>query len=124
MSTIGSRFLCYGLPHQTDAEQEEGFETGRDQDRRKANVARLRECVQGLFNAFRGQMVLPDDTDYSRTMNALAKFLARGREAAYWAKASFNTYELADVQIDEPYRLQQQLRTLTQSLALVPAVQT
>jgi hypothetical protein len=45
--------------------------------------------------------------------------LAKARAAAYWEKNASSGYDLADLQIEAPYRLHQQLRTLAQSLAMV-----
>lgn len=119
MSSIGQRFLCYALPPQTEEEHEEGFAISRNRDKRLANLTQLHEQVRELFTALGGLVQPPDDSDYFRTFNMLAKFLAKARAASYRERDSTGEYELISMQAEEPYRVHQQLSTLAQALALV-----
>jgi hypothetical protein len=119
MSSIGQRFLFYTLPPQTEEEHEEGFAISRDRAKRLANLTQLRGQVRELFKALDGLVQPPDDSDYFKTFNMLAIFLAKARAASYRERDSTGEYELISMQVEEPYRVHQQLYTLAQSLALV-----
>jgi hypothetical protein len=64
--------------------------------------------------------IKPETEAQNRMVEDLARFLAKGRAAAYWPKVDFGeTPELASMQVEEPYRTYDQLRVLSHALSRV-----
>jgi hypothetical protein len=116
MGRIGSRFLFYRLPKQTAKEHKEGFE--KDRERRVEVLKVLPGKVAELIHAALTAPLAFEKGDET-PLQELAEFLALGRAAAYWRRGYHDEYELEDLQVEEPYRILEQLRTLGQALALI-----
>jgi hypothetical protein len=117
MGRIGSRFLFYHVPRQTDAERREGFR--RVKSDRSGAKNDLNHLVCDIVAEAQQAPLTIDDTDDTR-LEELAEFLALGRAMPYWARGSYQEdWELEDTQIEEPYRIFEQLRTLSHALALI-----
>jgi hypothetical protein len=122
LAKIGSRFLLYNVPQQTEDQHREGFDLQRRREAQAAKLAKFRHLVhEHAADVFKADVTVKPKTDeQNRLVEDLARFLARGRGAAYWPKVEWSeTPQLASMQIEEPYRLYGQLRILSQALASV-----
>jgi hypothetical protein len=122
MASIGSRFLYYRIPQLTEDERNEGFMVtwggGEERKKHQADLRRLAiehiADVRTLPNIW-----TPETQEQQHFLQCLAKFVAHGRGAIAWQKSSFGDYEIASVQVEEPFRALQQLRNLARALARV-----
>jgi hypothetical protein len=122
LAKIGSRFLLYNVPPQTEEQHREGFDVQRHREEKATTLARFRQLVQAHAAAVLKANVKtkPETDEQNRLVEDLARFLARGRAAAYWPKVEWGeSAELASMQIEEPYRLYDQLRILSHALARI-----
>jgi hypothetical protein len=122
LAKIGSRFLIYHVPPQTDEQHSEGFDMQRQREEQAAKIAKFRQLVHAHAAAvLKASVKIKPETDaQNRLVEDLAKFVARGRAAAYWPKVEWSeSPELAGMQVEEPYRLYDQLRILSHALARV-----
>lgn len=113
LSVIGSRFLLYRHAPLTDQERAEGFGLIWDGRGRRGKVKELRRLVAEHVTAL---MAFGDEVDEETPLQRarierLAELLAYGRAAVSW--------ELVQVQREEPFRGVHQLRTLGRALARV-----
>jgi hypothetical protein len=122
MSSIGSRFLYYRVPRLTAEQRAEGFEMSWEADEeRKQRLAELRRLALEHMDAVRG---LPhvwtlETPEQRQVLERLAEFVAHGRATTAWQKSPWEEWEIASVQIEEPFRAWQQLRNLGRALARV-----
>lgn len=130
MSMIGGRFLVIRLLPLTDDEREAGFDRVWDEEARRDNLPKLRVLLVEHVKSLLSEAVVVDtETPEQRDrLNKLALLLARGRGVILTEKIQeLNevtgedrySYEIADVQIEEPYRALEQLRTLGRALARI-----
>jgi hypothetical protein len=130
MSMIGGRFLCFRLPALTDIERQHGFERSWQESQREQNLRSLRAMIrQHVSELLKAPINLePESAEVQVALNELALLLARGRGILLTEKMhDLNEttgeerffYELADPQIEEPYRALQQLRTLARASARI-----
>jgi hypothetical protein len=130
MSQIGGRFLMIQLAPLTDDQQQEGFDRLDDEGSRKHNLARLKQLVGEHATAlFQPPFYIEPETNEQRQyLRRLAQLIARGRGVVMSEKVrELNeesgeeqySYQVVDVQIEEPFRAFQQLRTLGRSLTRV-----
>lgn len=120
LSKIGSRFVLYNVPQQTDEEHREGFDMQRQREEQAEKLATFRRLVNDHVCALLTTSVrLEPETDtQNRLIEDLSCFVAKGRAAAYWPRNEDNELELASMQVEEPYRLYAQFRVLSHALAL------
>ena len=130
MSLIGGRFLMFRLSPLSDEDREAGFERAWDEGE---NAERLqwfkRWMVEHVEDVLTSPVPLEPETDEQQAaLNRLAELLARGRGVVITEKVSDlheetgnprYSYQIADVQIEEPFRALKQLRTLGRALARV-----
>jgi hypothetical protein len=122
LAKVGSRFLLYNVAQQTEEQRREGFEFQRQRGEKAATLTKFRQLVHThAADALKARAkIRPETAEQNRLVEDLARFLARGRGAAYWPKVEWGeTLELASMQIEEPYRLYDQLRILSHALARV-----
>jgi hypothetical protein len=122
LSKIGSRFLLYNVPQQTEDQHREGFEFQRQREEKAATLAKFRQLVRvHAAEVIKADAKIKPETDQqNRVVEDLAKLVARGRAAAYWPKVEWSeTEELASMQVEESNRLYDQLRILSHALARV-----
>jgi len=122
MSSIGSRFLYYRIPQLTEEERNEGFTvTWGGGEERKKHQADLRRLALEHIADVRAlpHIWTPETQEQQHFLQCLAKFVAHGRGAITWQRSPFGDYEVASVQVEEPFRALQQLRNLARALARV-----
>jgi hypothetical protein len=128
MARIGPRFLTYRAPDLTEAEEEEGLEMfwEASHEARKKVLVELRqlvaehlaECMDRTFAPS------PETREQKRFINRLAQLVADGRTDVRFQKihdvdTGVDRYASEISQVEKPFRVQQQLRNLSRSLALV-----
>lgn len=130
MATIGGRFLVIRLLPLSDEERQEGFDRTWDEESRKQNLPKLRQLLLEHVKSILShpaslEIETPEQQDQ---LNRLALLLARGRGVILTEKVKTMDegtgedrfyYEVAGVQIEEPYRALAQLRTLGRALARI-----
>jgi hypothetical protein len=118
MAIIGSRFLFYRVPALTAEQKQSGFELtwAVEGATKKAKLDALRQLVHDHVDSFLDTPINleKENPEQQAQLNLLADFLARGRAAIQW-----NESQIELVQIEEPFRALQQLRTLGRALARV-----
>ncbi|WP_447985588.1 hypothetical protein [Nitrospira sp. Nam74] len=130
MSMIGSRFLFYRVPPLEEDQRQEGFDMLWNENGQDGTVAALRNAVQDhVLDVMQNPTSLLSETAEQRqALNQLAVLLARGRGLILTEKTTrldertgleTHLYEVTDVQIEEPFRAVQQLRTLARALARI-----
>jgi uncharacterized protein YlzI (FlbEa/FlbD family) len=130
MSMIGGRFLVIRLLPLTDEERDSGFERAWDEQARKQTLPLLRKLLLEQVNSLAGQTntLETENPEQQEELNRLALLLARGRgviltektqEVNEYTGEERYGYEIADVQIEEPYRALEQLRTVGRALARI-----
>jgi hypothetical protein len=122
MSLIGGRFLTYGFAPLTDEERREGFAISWGLENRKGKTEQLRQRVTEHIQHLQGSSVtLSGETEMRRgVINSLATLLGRGRAVIHRSKYDpEGQYEIEEVQIEEPWRVLQQLCNLGRALARV-----
>jgi hypothetical protein len=122
LAKIGSRFLLYHVPQQSEEQHREGFDLQRQEEERAPKKAEFRQLVHAhAAEVLKASVKIKSETgEQNRLVEDLAQFLARGRAAAYWPKVEWDeSPELASMQIEEPYRLYAQLRILSHALARI-----
>ncbi len=128
MSLLGGRFLMIRLVPLTEQEREEGFERCWDEASRDEHRSTLKRLVvQHLEDLHRSPPDLQPEADTQKQdLNRLARFIARGRGAVITERVTDLDeatgqercrYEVVDIQVEEPFRVLQQLRTLGRALA-------
>lgn len=130
MATIGGRFLVIRLLPLTDEERKTGFDRAWDEEARRHNLPKLRQLLlDHVTSILTNPASLETETSEQQDqLNRLALLLARGRGVILTEKRQtidegtgddrFH-YEIAGVQIEEPYRALAQLRTLGRALARI-----
>src|SRR6185295_973495 len=130
MSMIGGRFLVVRLSPLTDEERDTGYDRAWDEVTKKQNLPKLRKLLLDQVSSLLSQppsleMETPEQREQ---LNRLALLLARGRGVFLTEKVQDVNedtgrdrygYEIIDVQIEEPYRALEQLRTLGRALARI-----
>lgn len=130
MSTIGGRFLVIRLLPLTDLERKEGFDRAWNEEARQRNLPKLRALLlEHVENVLTSPLLMETETtEQQDILNQLANLLARGRGVVITERVNTlnehtgvdrYSYEIAGVQIEEPYRALAQLRTLGRALARV-----
>jgi hypothetical protein len=126
---IGSRFLFYRVPPLEDDKRQGGFDLVWKEDG-QGDTAALRRAVQDHMEDIlqHPPSLVRETPDQQMRLNELALLLARGRglflterTTRLDEKTGLETYlyGLNDVQVEEPFRAVQQLRTLARALAVV-----
>jgi hypothetical protein len=118
MAIIGTRFLFYRVPPLTAEQKQAGFDLTWtiEGTAKKTRLNTLRQVVHDHVNALlTAPTSLQKETrEQQDDLDLLAEFLARGRGAIQWKDSQIEL-----VQIEEPFRALQQLRTLGRALARV-----
>lgn len=141
MNQLGARFLFYRIPELSDAAEKQGFDIawsdGKGKNRKEilANAKRvassflcqLIEKTKGIDKKG-GTIRLEEENDeIKERINSLAKFVARARGMVITKSSMFrdaqgktkHSYEVVDIQVEQPWRVFQQLRALSRHLAVV-----
>ena len=128
MARIGPRFLTYRAPELTEAQEDDGLEMFWEatHETRKKVLVELRQLVaEHLAECLNRPLTPTPETPAEKTfINRLAKLVACGRTDIRWQKShdditGRDRYDLEISQVEKPFRVQQQLRNLGRSLALV-----
>jgi len=127
MAKIGSRFLMYQVPQLTEEERQTGLEILWDvSETRKQKLGELRELVAAHVKDLLDSppTLEPETREQREIINRLAELMAHGRTVLRGQQlvdpdTGEKKYEPEMVQREEPFRVQQQLRTLARALARV-----
>lgn len=130
MSMVGGRFLVIRLLPLSDEEREAGFDRAWDETARRQDLPKLRTLLlEHVSKLLTEPVSLESESGEQRErLNRLALLLARGRGVILTERVQDlnedtgqerHSYEIADVQIEEPYRALEQLRTLGRALARI-----
>jgi len=125
MGRIGSRFLFYRLPGLTPRERDSGFTVSWKSVDRRERLTEFRNLVaQHVRELLHSSVEMQAETpDQRELLERLAGMLAAGRADIQRRKVQTSekqwSYEIDDVQIEEPWRALQQLRNLARALARI-----
>jgi hypothetical protein len=129
MAEMGSRFLFYRLPSLTEKERDDGLGIVWNTTNRPEKIAEYRglasSYVHNLLNNAPPKIEVSDDD--KKEIKSLGLLLARGRGVIRTEKREFENeegrlvsyYDVAEIQVEEPFRATLQLKTLALSLAYV-----
>lgn len=133
MSMLGSRFLFYRIPELKNEEIDAGCEILWEGNRGRQNEL-TKICSAHsyqLYKAIPNIEIQAETKDQKKKLNTLAKLLARGRgvivgeTTQYYDKSDSIkskpklSYSMKEMQVEEPFRALNQLRTLSRALAIV-----
>jgi len=129
MAMIGSRFLFYRTLPLTQKQQSEGLEKIWNTELRRETVERLRKLASGLLHELLSQEPpkFIESTQQREEINNFAQLLSRGRAVITTKKTTYenkegkqiSSYEVDEIQTEEPFRAAMQLRSLGRALAWV-----
>lgn len=129
MNMVGARFLTMRIPPLTDKQQEDCFDIAWANDLPARFIEASKAAISHVMNVCEkiraGENLRPMDKSLRKRLNLLAQLIAKARGVI---KSQTNTFtnehgedvthtEIADVQIEEPFRALHQLRRLCDSLA-------
>ena len=127
LALIGSRFLIHRGTPLTNAEELEGFERIWDTTRNRADLIKdlnqlVREHVEDILTS--PVILKPESVEVKEVINRLAKLVARGRTTVRTERVdgslyTASSYELAETQTEQPWRLTFQFRNLARALTRV-----
>lgn len=131
MHQLGGRFFFVRIPELTASTKEQGYKIAWDATNRKERIEQARrivsthchqlsELAMKYFNE-----IEPETQDIQEWINLAADFIARARGTTMTKASSFENekgetidyYEVNDPQIEQPWRILNQLRSLTHVLA-------
>jgi hypothetical protein len=120
MSSVGGRFLCFGVCELTETEMQEGFDLIWNTEGRKEKVKALEklvvEHVEDILTCPLGfQKETPDQQG---AINILAELMAAGRSVLEYGQVE-GAREIISHQTERPWRGTFQLRNLGRALARV-----
>jgi hypothetical protein len=125
MSQIGGRFLMFRMTPLSESEQEEGLGISWDEAQRVKNRAKMeKEIASHIEQLLTEPAELElESRETQDTINRLAQLLARGRGILIAERRETEgqqySYEFVGTQVEEPWRVLNQLRLLGRGLALV-----
>ncbi len=131
MEQLGSRFLFFRIPHLTDENRTAGYNIAWNGERRSENIKAATVLVSSfctqLINKVRNIELPKINKEAQGWLNNAAEFVSRARGKAITRQSNFTNekgeeitfYELADRQVEEPWRALLQLRSLTIALAAI-----
>jgi hypothetical protein len=128
MNIIGPRYLFYRILPLDPSQLQEGYDIAWSGNERKIKMQQLKELVSAyVWQVAKSIPDLKPETAEQRLMiNKLAELLRHGRgairsELVFSEKEgkTFSYYQIAEVQIEEPWRALQQIQVLARSLAVI-----
>ncbi len=122
MSQLGTRFLMYRVEALTNDEVNAGITRLRDEDDRRGKLRELTELVERHVSAILRvpppKVVVP--SEHQDCLDNLGKMLARGRALIEWQQdRDSKSWQMGEVQQEEPFRAIEQVSNLAKALALV-----
>ncbi len=128
MNMIGARFLFYRILPLTTSQLTEGYEIAWSGCERNDNLKQLKDCVSAYVWQLQENIpdLKPETAQQKITLNNLAELLRHGRAVIRTERRTgentdgkkFSYYEVAETQVEEPWRALQQIQVLTRSLAI------
>lgn len=121
MSSIGGRFLCFGVEALTESETEEGFGLIWNTEGRKDKVRTLEQLVvEHVADILTFPLEFQKETlDQQEVINTLAELMAAGRSVLEYGVVDGGKRVIANHQTEQPWRGTFQLRNLGRALARV-----
>ncbi len=121
MSSIGGRFLCFGVADLTEQEMEQGFDIIWNTEGRTEKVRALEKLVvEHVEDILTSPIIFQGETKDQQTyIETLAKLMAAGRSVVECRFVEGSGREVVDHQTEQPWRGTFQLRNLGRALARV-----
>ena len=121
MSSIGGRFLSYGVLALTEDEQALGFDLiWNGTDRREQMTALDQLVVEHVEDVLTSPLIIqPETLAVQDKINRLAELMAAGRSVLDYKSSEYGSREIVGVQTEQPWRGTFQLRNLGRALARV-----
>jgi len=130
LNIIGPRFMFYRIPGLDKSRKNKGFSIAWNSENRKTVLRNLSKKVTLFFDKLLESVVEPFEITDEKTRKALedlSLLMAKSRGIVVLQKSSFTNdsgkeilyYDVADVQVEEPWRAFQQLKGLGICLALI-----
>ena len=121
MSSIGGRFLCFGVEVLTEEEMEEGFDLIWNIEGRKEKVSELEKLVvEHVEDILTSPSTFQGETKGQQgAINTLAELMAAGRSVLEYGLVEGHGREVVGHQTEQPWRGTHQLRNLGRALARV-----
>jgi hypothetical protein len=120
MDQIGPRFLFIRIPSLTDDEKHAGLEMLWNEEVRATQYPHygvlMRQQIGDALNATNGTCV--ERSEHRSQLNGLATLLTKARGVPITSRVN-DEYEVEEMQVEEPFRALQQLRTLGRGLACI-----
>lgn len=128
---LGPRFLFLRLPNLTEGEMQTGFKKSWNETDRKGKIIKTRQIVSSyctqLINKIKQHKNGFEAEKIQNKINSIAKFICKARGVATTGKASFQNeegesieyYEIKDWQVEDPWRILNQIKHLLQVLSFI-----
>ena len=125
MDQIGPRFLFIRIPSLTDDEKNAGLEMLWNEEVRATQYPQygvlMRQQISDALNSTDSPCV--EGGEQRKTLNGLATLLTKARGVPITSRVNNEhggyAYEIEEIQVEEPFRALQQLRTLGRGLACI-----
>ncbi len=131
VNQLGPRFFFVRIPEMTDHERERGYAIAWNPLDRKKKVLEARQLTASYTKQLRqkiGNHILkPESENVKKWLNNASEFIAKARGIAISKASTFmnekgekvDFYEISDWQIEAPWRVLQQLRSLARVVAIM-----
>lgn len=128
---LGPRFLFLRLPELTEDEMQTGFDKSWDESNRDGKIIKTRQLVSSycaqLIKKIKDHKSDPTTREIRNKINNIARFISKARGIAITSKSTFKNdkgdqvefYEIKDWQVEHPWRILNQLKSLLKILSFV-----
>jgi predicted transcriptional regulator len=131
VNQLGPRFFFVRIPEMTDAEREKGYRIAWDPKNRKTGILKARQLVSSYVKQcserINDYVCGPERENVKKWLNNAAEFIAKARGIAISKASSFENeqgkkidfYEITDWQIEAPWRVLNQLKSLVKVIGFM-----
>ena len=128
---LGPRFFFLRLPELTEEEMQNGFKKSWSEKNRKEKIIKTRQIVSSyatqLVAKIKECKVEPETEEIQTKINNIATFICRARGIAVTNQSKFKNengdeitfYEIKDWQVEQPWRILNQLKALLRILSFI-----
>ncbi|MCX6757610.1 MAG: bifunctional DNA primase/polymerase [Candidatus Nomurabacteria bacterium] len=128
---LGPRFLFLRLSDLTEKEMAVGFDKSWNEPNRKEKVLKTRHLISSyatqLVKKIEEHKNLPETKEIQNKINSVAQFICKARGIAITSKSTFENekgqkiefYEIKDWQVEHPWRILNQLKSLLRILCFI-----
>ncbi|HTE49031.1 MAG TPA: winged helix-turn-helix domain-containing protein [Candidatus Paceibacterota bacterium] len=128
---LGPRFLFLRLPELTDEEMQKGFNKSWNETDRRKKIIETRQLVSSyctqLIKKIKQFKNNPETNEIKKKINNIARFICNARGIAISGRSTFKNdagnevdyYEIKDWQVEHPWRILNQLKSLLTILSFI-----